>query len=412
MSVTAFFKCKNTIARLHKGPLDSYIGVYADRLVAEGHCCQSGARCIRVTADYSAWLASKRHGVADVNEDSIKQYEQFRKKYRRPFLSDHSALIRLLMVLRETNATAPCKTMVLDPLAQVVLDFEQYQRQERGLCETSVIRHRPPLKKFLRQCCSEGVSSFSTLTGKDVTQFLVQHAHDQSPSSAKNMCWTLRAFSRYLLYQGHTTQDLASAVPSIRAWRLTTLPENLSAQQIETVLSSCDKGSALGLRNYAVLMLLSRLGLRANEIALLRLDDINWHSGSLNIRGKGRTLVSLPLLSEVGAALSDYLLKARPKTKSRSLFVRAIAPHSRLASSAAISYIATSALIRAGLELQHKGAHIFRHSLASNLLRAGASLPEIGQVLRHKSHDSTRIYAKVDIDGLRALAMPWPGAAQ
>ncbi len=250
------------------------------------------------------------------------------------------------------------------------------------------------------------------LTGKDIRQFLVQHAHDQSPSSAKNMCWTLRAFSRYLLFQGYTTHDLSSAVPSIRAWRLTALPEYLSMKQIETVLNSCDKASMLGLRDYAILMLLSRLGLRANEVVLLRLDDINWHSGSLMIRGKGRTLVSLPLLSEVGAALSDYLLKARPKTKSRSLFVRALAPHSRLASSAAISCIAKSALIRAGLKLQHKGTHIFRHSLATNLLRAGASLSEIGQVLRHKSHDTTRIYAKVDIDGLRELAMPWPGEAQ
>ncbi len=137
MSVTAFFKCKKTIARLHTGPLSTYIGIYADRLVAEGHCYQSGARGIRVVADYSAWLASKQQGAADVNEDSIKQYEQFRKKCRRPFLSDHSALNRLLIVLREANATAPLKTVILEPLEQVVLDFEQYQRQDRGLCETS-----------------------------------------------------------------------------------------------------------------------------------------------------------------------------------------------------------------------------------------------------------------------------------
>jgi len=159
-------------------------------------------------------------------------------------------------------------------------------------------------------------------------------------------------------------------------------------------------------------MLLSRLGLRANEIALLKLDDINWHAGNLNIRGKGRTLIALPLLPEVGAALSDYLQNARPKTDSRSVFVRSLAPHSQFASSAGISQIAKAALLRAELTLKHKGTHIFRHSLATNLLQAGASLSEIGQLLRHKSHDSTRIYAKVNIDGLRALAMPWPGVAQ
>lgn len=412
MSVTAFFKCKKTIDRLQQGPLGAFIGVYSDRLIAEGHCYQSGARGIRVIADYSAWLANKLHGVIDVHEASIKQYEQFWKKYRRPFLSDHAALLRLLSVLREIDAIASATTAELEPLAQVVYDFEQYLRQDRGLCEATIIRHRTPLRKFLHQCCSAGVSSFPSLTGKEVTQFLVQHAHDQSPSSAKNMCWTLRAFSRYLLCQGHTTYDLSSAVPSIRTWSLSALPEQLSVEQIETVLNCCDRHSKVGLRDYAVLVLLSRLGLRANEVALLRLGDINWHSGSLIIRGKGRTLVSLPLLSEVGAALSDYLQNARPKTDSRFLFVRVLAPHSQFATSASVTEIAKSALTRAGLKLQHKGAHIFRHSLASNLLQAGASLSEIGQVLRHKSHDTTRIYAKVDIDGLRALAMPWPGAAQ
>ena len=135
-----------------------------------------------------------------------------------------------------------CFVLLLEPLAQVVHDFEQYLRQDRGLCETSIIRHRPPLKKFLHQYCSVGVIR---LTGKDVTHFLVQHAHDQSLSSAMNMCLTLRAFSRYLLYQGRTAYDLSAAVPSIRAWRLTNLSEHLSADQIKTVLNSCDRCSAV-----------------------------------------------------------------------------------------------------------------------------------------------------------------------
>lgn len=411
MTVSAFFKCKKTITRLHTGPLGIYMKAYAERLISEGHCYQSGARNIRVAADYSVWLARKRYKVTDVNEASILKYEQFRQKHRHPFLSDHAALIRLIKVLRALNATAEA-TIILDPLSQIIHEFEQHLMQNHGLCETSVIRHRIPLRKFLWQCCPDGVSSFSSLRGQDVRRFLVQHAHDQSPSSAKNMCWTLRAFSRYLLYKGHTTYNLSYAVPSIRRWSLAPLPEHLSSDQIKKVLNSCDKSSSVGLRDYAVLMLLSRLGLRANEIALLKLDDINWHAGNLNIRGKGRTLISLPLLPEVGAALSDYLQNARPKTDSRSVFVRSLAPYSQFASSAGISQIAKAALLRAELTLKHKGTHIFRHSLATNLLQASASLSEIGQLLRHNSHDSTRIYAKVDIDGLRALAMPWPGVAQ
>ena len=412
MSVTSFFKCKRTIDRLHRGPLGKYIDSYASHLVVEGHTFQSGARCVRVVADYSAWLVSNCYELTAVNEASVKQYEKFRIKHRHPLCSDHAALVRLLVVLRKIEVIEPAIALSLKPLEKIEHDFEQFLREDRGLCEMSIIRHRTPLRKFLNQCCSSGISSFTNLTGKDVVRFLVQHAHDQSPSSAKNMCWTLRAFARYLVYRGYTKLDLSSAVPSIRTWKLATLPERLSPEQIETVLNCCDRSSAMGLRDYAVLMLVSRLGLRANEVASLMLDDIHWHAGSITIHGKGRTVVSIPLLSEVGAAISDYLQNARPKTDNRFVFIRILAPHSQFASSSAISEIATSALRRAGFNLRRTGTHIFRHSLATNLLQAGASLSAIGQVLRHKDHDTTRIYAKVDLNGLRTLAMPWPGEEQ
>jgi hypothetical protein len=197
---------------------------FAERLIAEGHCYQSGARNIRVAADYSACLARKRYKVTDVNEASILKYEQFRQKHRHPFLSDHASLVRHIKVLRALNATAAA-TIILDHLSQIIQDFEQHLMQNHGLCEISVIRHRIPLRKFLWQCCPDGVSNFSSLRGQDVRRFLVQHVHDQNPSSAKNMCWTLRAFARYLLYKGHTTYNLSFAVPSIRRWSLTPLPE-------------------------------------------------------------------------------------------------------------------------------------------------------------------------------------------
>ncbi len=409
MSVSAFFKCKKTVTRMCQGPLGLYMEAYANLLVSEGHCCQSGARNIRVAANYSLWLANNQQRATDDNEDSIVEYKTFRQKHRHPFLTDHAALNRLLNLLRSLNVIKPATPIVLDTISQIVYNFEEYLLQDRGLCNTSVIRLRRSLRKFLHQCCPLGISRFSSLRGNDVRQFIVEHAHEQSTSSAKNMCWTLRTFCRYLLHQGYTTYNLSNAVPSIRTWSLTALPEYLTLNQITQVLNSCDKKSALGLRDYAIIMLLSRLGLRANEIALLVLEDINWHAGSLNIHGKGRTLVTLPLLPDVGKALSSYLQNARPITDSRSVFVRMLAPHSGFASSSGISQIAKAALERAGMTLKHKGAHIFRHSLATNLLKAGASLSEIGQVLRHRSHDTTRIYAKVDIDGLRALAMPWPG---
>jgi len=205
---------------------------YVDLLISEGHCYQSGVRNIRGAADYSAWLARKRCQVADVNETSILKYEGFRQKHCHPSLAEHTALIGLVKVLRAFNATAAA-TIVLDPLSQIIKDFDQYFTQNHGLCETSVIRHRIPLRKFLWQCCPNGVSNLSSLRRQDVRRFLVQHAHVQSSISAKNMCWTLRAFSRYLLYKGHTSYNLSSAVPSIRRLSITSLPEHLSSDQIK-----------------------------------------------------------------------------------------------------------------------------------------------------------------------------------
>jgi site-specific recombinase XerD len=226
------------------------------------------------------------------------------------------------------------------------------------------------------------------------------------------MCWTLRAFTRYLQYQGYVAIDLASSVPSVKRWRLTSLPTYLLPKQVQQILDRCERDSPMGLRDYAILLLLARLGLRANEIAMLTLDDIDWQSGQLIARGKGRRQDQLPLPSEVGAAIADYLQHGRPRSDSRRVFIRDVAPHVGFASSSSVSMIATMALTRGGIDgVAHKGAHLFRHSLATQLLRAGASLNEIGQLLRHQQHDTTRIYAKVDIAALRSIALEWPGGA-
>jgi site-specific recombinase XerD len=227
------------------------------------------------------------------------------------------------------------------------------------------------------------------------------------------MCGTLRAFMRYLRYRGYTRTDLAASVPAIRRWKLASLPEYLLPSQIQKVLNACDRRSAIGRRDYAILLMLARLGLRANEIATLTLDDVDWRAGQLSVQAKGRQRAQLPLPHEVGSAVAAYLQNGRPRSDSRRLFLRDLAPHAGFASSCGISMVATTALKRAGIEgVAHKGSHLFRHSLATALLRSGASLTEIGQVLRHQDHDTTRIYAKVDIDSLRVLGIRWPGGVR
>jgi integrase len=227
------------------------------------------------------------------------------------------------------------------------------------------------------------------------------------------MCWSLRAFLRYLHHQGLNPRALADCVPSMRRWKLASLPTFLPAAQVQRTLDGCDRATPMGRRDYAILMMLARLGLRADEVTTLTLDDIDWRASEMLVRAKGRQRARMPISPDVGAAIVAYLRNGRPKSSCRRLFIRALAPHVGFASGCAITMIAKTALDRVGIKgCAHRGAHIFRHSLATELLRSGATLTEIGQLLRHESHDTTRIYAKVDIEALRTLSLPWPGGAQ
>jgi len=227
------------------------------------------------------------------------------------------------------------------------------------------------------------------------------------------MCWALRAFLRYLHCKGLNQLALAGCVPSIRSWKLAGLPTYLAAAQVQKVLDGCDRATALGRRDYAILVMLAKLGMRAGEVATLTLDDIDWRSGEMLIRAKGRQRARMPIPPDVGAAVIAYLRDGRPKSSCRRLFLRTMAPNVGFASGGAVTVIAKTALKRVGIRgYAHQGAHLFRHSLATELLRSGATLSEIGQLLRHESHDTTRIYAKVDVEALRTLSLPWPGGVQ
>jgi integrase len=219
----------------------------------------------------------------------------------------------------------------------------------------------------------------------------------------------LRALLRYLYLEGRLAADLTGAVPAVAGWRLRGLPSALAADQVPRLLRSCDRRRAIGRRDHAVLLLLVRLGLRAGEVAGLRLDDIDWPAGEVLIRGKGRREDRLPLPADVGAALAHYLRTSRPRTTARQVFLGTRAPR-RALSPAAVSTIARQAGRHAGLPAT--SAHRLRRTAATALLRGGASLDEIAQVLRHRSPDTTAIYAKVDRRALRAVIRPWPGASR
>lgn len=413
MIAEEYLRRSQLFRRLKSGPHGQLVELYAARLIKEGLARQGTWRCLSLVGDLLGWIARSRSKLTNLDERMVERYLRQRAGKQSIQPGDRAALKRLLSVLREAGMIAPAMLPSATPDEQIFEAFSQYLREERGLAPKSIIRHLPAIRRFLREVCPAGASDLGKISAGGVTGYIERHARDGSPASGKAMCWSLRAFLRYLHHRGLNPLALAGCVPSIKRWKLASLPTYLSAAQVQKVLDGCDRTTALGRRDYAILMMLARLGLRANEVATLTLDDIDWRCGEMLVCGKGRQRARMPMPADVGAAVVAYLRDGRPTSSCRRLFLRTLAPNVGFASGCAITVIAKSALKRLCIRgYAHQGAHLFRHSLATELLRSGATLSEIGQLLRHESHDTTRIYAKVDVEALRTLSLPWPGGEQ
>ena len=399
--------------RLRSGTHGRLVELYAAHLVEVGLARHGAWRSLNVVGNLLAWMASHRTRLSKLDERMVDRYLRHQGAKQTIQLDDRPALKRWLLTLRSAGTIAPAAVPMDTPQEQIFAEFGAYLRSERGLSAKTIAHHLPAIRRFLFEVCPAGASDLGKIKQDEVIRYVECHAQDWSPKSAKLMCWSLRAFLRYLHHTGLNPHALAGCVPSIRQWKLVSLPTYLSAAHVQKVLDCCDRASAVGRRDFAILMMLSKLGLRAEEVATLTLDDIDWRAGEMLVHAKGRQRARMPIAPDVGAAVVAYLRDGRPKSSCRRLFLRSFAPHIGFASASAITMIARTALERAGIRgYAHQGAHIFRHSLATELLRSGATLSEIGQLLRHKSHDTTRIYAKVDVEALRTLSLPWPGGAQ
>jgi site-specific recombinase XerD len=298
------------------------------------------------------------------------------------------------------------------PAEQCVQAYEQYLLEVRALAHQTIINYIAFVRRFLEGRFGDGRVTLSQLCAGDVVGFVQRHVPGLNLKRAKLMTSALRSFLRYARYLGEITLDLAAAVPIVANWSMTSIPRGICADQVRALLASIDRRTALGRRDYAVLLLLARLGLRAGEVALLELDDIDWTGARLYVRAKAAQRLELPLPAEVGKAIVAYLRHGRPPSTSRRLFLRARAPIRGFQGPCAIGSIVRHALQRAGIDAPTTGAHQFRHALATQMLRQGASLGEIGELLGHRHPQTTTIYTKVDLEALRALALPWPGGGR
>jgi integrase/recombinase XerD len=393
-------------------PLGPYLDSYAAEMGRDGYPRQTVESQTCWIADFGRWLTKRQITVQKVCAELFPPYLRERARRRRPTGSESRALRRLLDLLVREGVIPEPATPAETPADRLGIEFRFYLQQERALASTTQYYYLTFVSEFLRERFGAGPVDLSCLRATDVTGFVQRRAMTIQSRRVQLMTTALRSFLGFVRYRGDIDKDLAACVPAVANWKFSTIPRALPPDQVELVLTSIDRKTAMGRRDYAILLILARLGLRAGEIKTLTLEDLDWQEGLITVRGKAGRYSQMPLPADVGEAIADYLQHGRPTTGSRCVFLRTRAPAGGFKGQCGIGSIVKHALARAGVDAPRKGAHQFRHGLASQMLRQGASLFEIGELLRHRSPQTTAIYAKVDLVSLATLALPWPGGAQ
>lgn len=398
------------LSRVPEGPIAAYIGSFLDSLNAMGYTAYSVHRFVLLAVCFSKWLKQRRVRLRSITSDHAEQYLQCRYLRLQRARSDAAALGHLIDFLRREGAIPVEKIAVrrMTPVELCTQAYEKYLSEARALAKATIVNYVPFVGDFLNDCFGDGRLTLSRLCAGDVVRFVQRQAPRLQMKRAKLMTSALRSFLNYLRYSGDVTLDLAAAVPVVPNWSMTSIPRGIATDQVRQLLASIDRHTAVGRRDYAILLILARLGLRSGEVACLKLDDIDWNVGRLSVCGKTGQRSDLPLSAEVGEAIAAYLKHGRPQSTSRRVFLRAKAPNDGFQGASGVGSIVRHSIERAGIDAPTMGAHQFRHGLATEMLRQGASLGEIGQLLGHHHPQTTMIYTKVDIKALRTLAVPWP----
>lgn len=390
-----------------------HIEAFLDRLRTTRYSEVTLCNKRRVLSALSRWMKSKNVAVANLDESVIASFMGCLTSVPAARIQFELAVLQMFLAYLRGEAIV-CLPTAVDPddsaITKIHCRYVDYLLQDRGLAKNSVLVYAPFILDFLNsQNAGDGSILPNAFDAITIRNHLLARSTGRSGETMRLMAVALRSFCHFLFLRGETPRDQHESVPSVRTWRQSSVPRFLTPEQEEAIILTTDRSTPCGRRDYAILLLLARLGLRAGEIVALELDDIRWRSGELVIHGKGQMVDHLPLLSDVGEALSNYLREDRGVSASRQVFLRMWAPRVGLAGPAAIGHIVRLAFVRAGFRPACRGAaHMFRHGLATTMIRHGASMAEIAEVLRHRSQDSTAIYAKVAFEDLRGVARSWP----
>lgn len=406
-------------ARLETGPLGSQLDALATTLQNQRYATSTISVYLREAQAFGCW-ANERHRLGELSELTLQHYlddlstqpGSATQNRRRKITT---AVHLLLNHLRQAGVVAPQPTqsLPLTEMQQWLTRYEEHLGKVQGLASTTRQRYLPFASRLLNTINQGGLLEWSSLNADKVIEFVRADASRRKGVGAHTTSTAIRSFLRFLVSQGQLSAGLETAIPNIPRWSQAALPQRLSEAEIDRLLRVCADGTAIGMRNHAILMLLSRLGLRAKEIAGMQLDDLDWVNGSLLIRStKTHSERILPMAQEVGDSMVSYLRYGRPATPHRRIFLDHNAPFRPLQTASAITHIVQRLLKRADIERQTSGAHLFRHTVASQMVNRGASFKQVADVLGHQSLQTTGIYAKLDLAALSETALPWPGGAQ
>lgn len=390
---------------LRAGPFRERAQEFVRDLRSRGYTANTIRVKLQFLAEMSRWSVRRRAAVFD--EGRLGEFLRDPRHRYRTTRGVGATGLQAIQFLRASGDLPPAAPVARPGRAsQIEGEYAVYLREERGVAEGTVAVYLRMVHPFVIEYLGGGRRR-AKLDAAGVIRFVLSHASSVSPRYAKLRVTALRSFLRFAYVQGTTKVDLGAAVPTVPNWRLANLPRFISATDVLRLVRSCDRRTHGGRRDHAILLLLARLGLRAGEVAHLKLEDIDWDVGELIVHGKGQRQDRIPLPSDVGRALADYIRRDRPRCASRTVFIRLQAPLGGL-QGMGIASIVKRAIERVGLQTPSDGAHLLRHSLATDLLRRGSSIPEIAELLRHRSPETTMLYAKVDLAALRRVPPLWP----
>jgi len=403
----SFFEAPFTLDRLRSGPSGEYLDGFSEELLKAGYSRTIGRRYLR-SASHVGWFVETVGELSTATITTVRAYAQHFDQCQCPhgYRGKRREAVRgatlFFRYLSRIDVATGWDEVGETKEAPLVVSFRSWSLQHKGLCKSTLGQYCRGAGDLLR-ALGDAPARY---TARDLRSYISKRSRECSPGAMKNLIPGARAFLRYLAAVGACRADLDRAIPAVAIWRHASQPHSLGMKDVDRTLGACDTRTAVGLRDRAVILMLARLGLRAGDVSRLQFSDVDWDEGSLLVAGKSRREVRLPLPQEVGDALLGYI-ESRPSSVEKRVFLRVLPPYHALVARS-ISAIVERAMRRAGVIAPSYGSHILRHTAATEMLRQGASLYEVGAVLRHRSYDQTARYAKVDVSLLKLVAQPWP----